>query len=131
MKQSDKKVLKVVCIDLDDGCQGRVIARQSPGVCQPWYISKIIPHSCELLETLADHRNVTAKYVAEIMSAAVGADINMGIKTLQETAANLIGFPVSYSKARCAKENIFQSLYGTYEEAMTGPQNCYGRYQIA
>ena len=44
-------------------------------------------------------------------------DINISIKTLRTTAQDLIGFPVSYGKARRAKEAIFQKLYGTYEQA--------------
>ena len=96
---------------------GRVIARKSPGVCQPWHISKIVPHSYELIGSLSKHRNVTAKYVANIMMAAVEENINMGIKSLQTTAEDIIGFPVSYGKARRAKEDIFQRLYGTYEQA--------------
>ena len=51
------------------------------------------------------------------MMAAVEENINMGIKSLQKTAEDLIGFPVSYGKARRAKEDIFQRLYGTYEQA--------------
>ena len=33
------------------------------------------------------------------------------------TTEDLMGFPVSYVKARRAKEDIFQGLYGTYEQA--------------
>ena len=63
------------------------------------------------------HRNVTAKYVSHVMSTAVEEDINMGIKKLQKIAEDLIGFPVSKGKVRRAKEDIFQWLYGTYEQA--------------
>ena len=117
VKQSDRSQLKVICINIADGCMGRVIARKSPGVCQPWHISKIEPHSCELVGALSEHRNVTAKYVSHIMMAAVEEDINMSVKTLRTTAEDLIGFPVSRGKARRAKEDIFQRLYGTYEQA--------------
>ena len=71
VKQSDRSQLKVICINLDKGCKGRVVARKSPGVSQPWHITKIEPHSCEQTGTLSTHRNVTAKYVSEIMFAAV------------------------------------------------------------
>ncbi|XP_071683613.1 uncharacterized protein [Lolium perenne] len=117
VKQSDRRQLKVICVKLNEGCRGRVIARVSPGVCQPWHISKIEPHSCEQLGALDNHRNVTAKYVSHIMQVAVEEDITLGTKKLQKTAEDLIGFPVSFSKARRAKEEIFQRLYGTYEEA--------------
>jgi hypothetical protein len=62
VKQSDKTELKVVCLKLPEGCQGRVIARRSCGLCQPWVIRKIIPHCCEQARTLVDHCNATAKY---------------------------------------------------------------------
>nr|XP_051211242.1 uncharacterized protein LOC127328703 [Lolium perenne] len=118
VKQSDRRQLKVICVKLnEEGCRGRVIARVSPGVCQPWHISKIEPHSCKQLGALDKHRNVTAKYVSHIMQVAVEEDITLGTKKLQKTAEDLIGFPVSFSKARRAKEEIFQRLYGTYEEA--------------
>ena len=119
VKQSDRHRLKVICIYFVKGCKGRVVARQSSGVCQPWHISKIEPHSCEPEGALKEHRNVTARYVSHVMSAAVEEDINMGIKKLQTTAEDLIGFSVSYGKARRAKEDIFQRLYGTYEAAET------------
>jgi hypothetical protein len=99
------------------GCMGRVVARMSPGVCQPWHITKIEPHSCEQTGTLSEHCNVTAKYISHVMSATVEQDINIAIKTLQESAEDQIGFYISYSKARRAKEDIFQRLYGTYEQA--------------
>jgi hypothetical protein len=117
VKQSDKTELKVICLQLPEGCQGRVIARQRCSVCQPWVIIKIVPHSCEQVGTLVDHCNVTAKYVSHIMSAAVEEDINMGIKKLQKAAEDRIGYNVSYGKARRAKEDIFERLYGTYEDA--------------
>ena len=96
---------------------GRVIARKSSGVCQPWHISKIEPHSCEQVGAMAKHRNVTAKYLSHILQVAVEKDINVSVKTLQETAEDQIGFSVSSGKARRAKEDIFQRLYGTYEQA--------------
>jgi hypothetical protein len=117
VKQSDKTELKVVSLKLPEGCQGRVIARRSHGVCQSWVIRKIVPHSCEQVGILIDHRNVTAKYLSHIMSAAVEEDINMGIKKLQNAAEDQIDYNVSYSKARRAKEDIFERLYGTYEDA--------------
>jgi len=117
VKQSDKTQLKVICIHFANGCKGRVVARRSPGVCQPWHISKIEPHSCELTGALSEHRNVTANYVSHVMQATVEESINIGIKKLQKTAEDLIGFPVSYGKARRAKEAIFVRLYGTYEQA--------------
>ena len=117
VKQSDRSQLKVICIKFNEGCRGRVIARKSPGVCQPWHISKIEPHSCEQVGALTEHRNVTARYVSHIMQVAVEEDINIGIRKLQKTAEDQIGFKVSYGKARRAKEDIFQRLYGTYEQA--------------
>jgi hypothetical protein len=117
VKQSDKTELKVVCLFLPEGCQGRVIARQSRGVCQPWVIRKILPRSCEQVGTLVDHCNVTAKYVSHIISATVEEDINMGIRKLQIAAEDRIGYKFSYGKARRAKEDIFERLYGTYEDA--------------
>jgi hypothetical protein len=51
------------------------------------------------------------------MSTAVEEDINMGIKKLQKVAEDQIGYNVSYGKARRAKEDIFERLYGTYEGA--------------
>jgi hypothetical protein len=100
VKQSDKTELKVVCLKLPEGCQGRVITRQSRGVCQPWVIRKIVPHSCEQAGTLVDLCKVIAKYVSHIMSAAVEEDINMGIKKLRKAAEDRIGYNVSYGKAR-------------------------------
>jgi hypothetical protein len=41
----------------------------------------------------------------------------MGIKKLQKATEDQIGYNVSYGKARRAKEDIFESLYGTYEDA--------------
>nr|XP_051221541.1 uncharacterized protein LOC127339766 [Lolium perenne] len=66
---------------------------------------------------MAKHRNVTAKYLSHILQVAVEKDINVSVKTLQETAEDQIGFSVSSGKARRAKEDIFQRLYGTYEQA--------------
>jgi hypothetical protein len=51
------------------------------------------------------------------MQVAMEEDITLDTKRLQKTAEYMIGFPVSYSKARRAKEGIFQRLFGTYEEA--------------
>jgi hypothetical protein len=51
------------------------------------------------------------------MSAAVEEDINMGVKKLQKSAKDQIGYNVIYGKARRAKEDIFERLYGTYEDA--------------
>jgi hypothetical protein len=51
------------------------------------------------------------------MQVAVEKDINVSVKTLQETTEDQIGFYVSSGKARRAKEEIFQRLYGTYEQA--------------
>jgi hypothetical protein len=116
VKQSDKTEVKVVCLKLPKDCEGRVIARRSRGVCQPWVIRKIVPHSCEQAGTLVDHRNVTVKYVSHIVSAAVEEDINMGIKKLQKAVKDQICYNVSYGKARRAKEDIFKRLYGTYED---------------
>jgi hypothetical protein len=42
------------------------------------------------------------------MQVAVKKDINVTVKTLQETAEDQIEFKVSYGKARRAKEDIFQ-----------------------
>ena len=42
---------------------------------------------------------------------------NISIRALQKAVEDQTGFPVSYNKARRAKEKIFQNLYGTYEEA--------------
>jgi predicted RNA-binding protein with RPS1 domain len=92
-----------------------VIARKSSGVCQPWHISKIEPHSCEQVGALEKHRKITAKYMSHIMQVAVEKDINVSVKMLQETAEDEIGFKFSYGKTRRAKEDIFQRLYGTYE----------------
>ncbi|XP_071678087.1 uncharacterized protein [Lolium perenne] len=117
VKQSDRRQLKVICVKLNEGCMGRVIARKSLGVCQPWHISKIEPHSCEQVGALEKHRNVTAKYVSHTIQVTVEEDITLGAKKLQKIAEDQIGFPVSYDKARRAKEDIFQRLYGTYEEA--------------
>lgn len=117
VKQSDKKELKLICIHREAGCRGRVIARQKPGVCQPWHVTKIEQHGCEQTGTLSEHRNVTAEYVSQVMQTIVQQSLNISIRALRATASDLIGFPVSYSKARHAKEKIFQRLYGTYEEA--------------
>ena len=117
VKQSDKSHLKVICMKLNEGCAGRVIVHKKSGVCQPWIITKIEPHSCEQVGALSRHRNVTAKYVSHIMQVAVEEDITISVKALQKSAEDQIGFPVSYGKARRAKEDIFQRLYGTYEEA--------------
>lgn len=35
VKQPDRSQLKVICVKLNEGCRGRVIARKSSGVCQP------------------------------------------------------------------------------------------------
>jgi hypothetical protein len=48
---------------------------------------------------------------------AVEEDITLGTKKLQKTAKDLISFPVSFSKARREKGEIFQRLYVTYEGA--------------
>ena len=117
VKQSDKKELKVICIHTAKGCRGRVLARLKPGVCQSWHITKIVEHTCEQTGTLSDHCNVTAKFVAQTMETIVQGSLNISVRALQKDAEDLIGFPVSYSKARRAKENIFKNLYGTYEEA--------------
>jgi hypothetical protein len=84
----------------------------SPG---PWHISKIENHSCEQVGALK-HCNATAKYVSHIMQVAVKEDITLGAKKLQKSTKDLIGFLVSYNKARRVREQIFQSLYDTYEE---------------
>nr|XP_020159136.2 uncharacterized protein LOC109744432 [Aegilops tauschii subsp. strangulata] len=117
VKQSDKKELKVICIHTAEGCRGRVLARLKPGVCQSWHITKIVQHSCEQTGTLSNHRNVTARYVAQVMETIMQGSLNISVRALQKDAEDQIGFPVSYSKARRAKQNIFQNLYGTYEEA--------------
>ena len=51
------------------------------------------------------------------MQVAVEEDITISVKALQKSAEDQIGFPVSYGNARRAKEDIFQRLYGSYEEA--------------
>jgi hypothetical protein len=51
------------------------------------------------------------------MLAAVEEDINMGIKKLQKAVEDQIGYNISYGKAQRAKEDIFERLYGTYEDA--------------
>ena len=117
VKQSDTKELKVICIHTAKGCRGRVLDRLKPGVCQSWHITKIVQHSCEQTGTLSNHCNVTARYVAQVMETIVQGSLNISVRALQKDAEDQIGFPVSYSKARRAKENIFKNLYGTYEEA--------------
>jgi hypothetical protein len=52
VKQSDKTELKVVCLKLPEGCQGRVIAHRSRGVCQPWVIRKLYPIAASRLGLL-------------------------------------------------------------------------------
>jgi hypothetical protein len=51
------------------------------------------------------------------MSAMVEEDINMGIKKLQKVAEDQIGYNINYGKAGHAKKDIFERLYGTYEDA--------------
>lgn len=51
------------------------------------------------------------------MSAAVEENINIGVKAARKSGEDRIGFKVSYNKARHAKDEFFQRLYGTYEQA--------------
>lgn len=60
---------------------------------------------------------MTAKYASQIMQTTVQESLHIIIRALKVAASDLIGFLVSYNKARHAKENIFQRSYGTYEEA--------------
>ena len=62
VKKYDKHLLKVLCIE--SGCPGRVVARQPVGICKPWTITRMVPHSCDLTGTLPEHCNVSAAYVA-------------------------------------------------------------------
>nr|XP_040255479.1 uncharacterized protein LOC109786068 [Aegilops tauschii subsp. strangulata] len=60
---------------------------------------------------------VLARLKPGVMETIVQGSLNISVRALQKDAEDQIGFPVSYSKARRAKENIFKNLYGTYEEA--------------
>ena len=115
VKKSDKHLLKVGCIE--SGCSGRVVARQPAGICKPWTITRMVPHTCELSGTLAKHRNVSAAYVAQIVAPMVKDKIGVSVKSLRDGAADVIGFPISYGKARRAKEAVLEGMYGTYTEA--------------
>ena len=80
----------------------------------------MVPRSCEPSGTLAEHRNISAAYVAQIVAPLVKDKIGCSVKSLQEGAADVIGFPVSYSKARRAKESVLEDMYGTYLQAYNG-----------
>ena len=107
-------MMKVLCIHNESGCDGRVVARQLPGICQPWAITRMVAHTCEQSGTLEEHCNITAAYVAQIVAPMVEDKVSVSVKALRKGAADVIGFLVSYSKARRAKESVLQRLYGTY-----------------
>jgi hypothetical protein len=118
VKKSNPQLLKVICINKEEsGCEGTIVARQLAGICQPWTITRMVPHSCEQPGTLPEHCNVSASYVAQIIASMVKDKISVSVKALQEGAADVIGFPVSYSKARRAKESVLEGMYGTYVQA--------------
>src|SRR5664279_1102503 len=118
VKKSDPHMLKVLCVNKEEsGCNGRIVARQRACISQPWTITRMVPHRCEQSGTLPEHRNVSASYVAQIVASLVKDKIGCSVKSLQQGAEDVIGFPVSYGKARRAKEAVLEEMYGTYLEA--------------
>ena len=59
---------------------------------------------------------MTSAYVESLISHLVAEDVSVSPKMLSEVA-NLVGYPISYSKVRRAKQKVIESMYGTYEEA--------------
>lgn len=54
--------------------------------------------------------------MASLISHLVAANMSIFPKMLMSEVVNLVGYPVSYSKVRRAKQNVIESMYGTYEE---------------
>ena len=111
--RSNPDTCKVVCIVV--GCPGRVRAQRTN--VGDFMITVGINHTCELHEPLTYHRNATSTYVAEVIHHLVSGNISIGTKDLMEDAANQVGYPVSYSKVRRAKQKVIERMFGTYEEA--------------
>src|SRR3954468_8899676 len=98
-------------------CALAVITRQPMGIYNPWMITRMVPHSCELSGSVLEHRNVSAAYVAQIVASMVNHKISVSLKALRYGAEDTIGFPVSYGMARRAKDSVLEGMYGTYTEA--------------
>ena len=113
-KRSDPEYLKVVCVDLN--CPGRIRAIQRVGIQKEFEITVLVDHTCELSEPLTRHRNVGTAYVAEKVHHLVSKDISVGPKALMSTIADEVGFPITYSMVRRAKQKVIERMFGTFEE---------------
>ncbi|XP_010239162.1 protein FAR1-RELATED SEQUENCE 6-like [Brachypodium distachyon] len=115
--RSNAEIFKVSCIHKESGCPTRIVARQPRGIMMPFVVTKMVPHTCEQSGVLPHHRNVTASYVVEAISSTVVDKIGVSVKSLIKAAADRIGYPVSYNKARRAKEEVLTRMFGSYEDA--------------
>lgn len=105
----------VKCVVED--CPGKVSAHRAKIFSSVFTVKALIDHTCELSEPLRQHRNVTSAYVASLIKHLVEAGMSFSPKMLMSEVTNLVGYLVSYSKVRRAKQKVIESMYGTYEEA--------------
>ena len=113
-KRSNPGCVKVVCVQ--PNCPGRIRATQRAEIMEEFEITVLVDHTCQLLEPLTRHRNVGAAYVAEKVHHLVSKDISVGPKALMSTIADEVGFSITYSMVKHAKQKVIERMFGTFEE---------------
>lgn len=100
-----------------EDCPGKVSAHRAKIFGSIFTVKELIDHTCQLSEPLRQHRNVTFAYVANLITHLVETNVSVSPKMMMSEVINQVGYPVSYSKVRRAKQKVIETMYIIYEEA--------------
>ncbi|KAH7844672.1 hypothetical protein Vadar_030456 [Vaccinium darrowii] len=117
--QSTKRLLVLKCNNnLGETCRWRLRATRKEGD-EEWIITKYSgPHSCVVVSSTPDHRQLTARYIASRIVNVVSKDPSLKIKVLQAMVNELTGgYNPSYDKTWLGKQIAIATIFGDWDKS--------------
>ena len=114
VKISNRTTYDVKCTT--EGCPWRVHGYK-PQHDNVWVASIVVEHSCLLDNTIVEHRNMSAQFVAQMVYAKVVKKTSLSPFTIMVDVEKEYGLEISYDKAWRAKQKALEMRFGTYEDA--------------
>ncbi|GMI65818.1 hypothetical protein HRI_000251100 [Hibiscus trionum] len=109
---------KAYCVQKNQGCKWKIRISDLKRAGNHWKITKLEgPHTCTVASLNQDHKNLDAKFLADIFSTLVKTNPTVSVPTCQAAALAVTGFRPGYSKAWYARKKAKEETYGRWEES--------------